>query len=398
MTKRLTVFDTTLRDGEQAPGIALDADQKLRIARQLELLGVDVVEAGFPVASEGDFEAVSAIARELVSPVVAAMSRTGAEDVEVSWDAIKHANRPRLHIFLATSPVHMQHKLRMSEEEVLTAVKSGVGRARELTEDVEYTAEDATRSDQDFLLRVLQTAVDAGATTLNVPDTVGYATPLEYGRLIRRVVEEVKGSNESLTVSTHCHNDLGLAVANSLAAVENGAGQVEATVNGIGERAGNASLEELVMALTVRSDTYDVAMGVDTTKFYETSRMVSQETGFPVQYNKAVVGRNAFAHESGIHQHGVLRNRSTYEIMDPAMVGHTGKTIVLGKHSGRAAFKHCLATMEVDLNPTAFEKAFLQMKKAADVQGEVSESQVRAIVDEVVTGMEMFEGVAESFR
>lgn len=398
MRQHVTVFDTTLRDGEQAAGIALDADQKVRIARQLELLGVDVVEAGFPVSSEGDFEAVSRIARELEKPVVAAMARTGAADVDGAWAAIRHAHRPRLHVFLATSPVHMEYKLRMSEEEVLTAVKSGVGRARDYTEDVEYTAEDATRSDPDFLMNVLRTAVDAGATTINVPDTVGYATPDAYGNLIRRVVAEVRAGNESVTVSTHCHNDLGLAVANSLAALQAGAGQFEATINGIGERAGNASLEELVMALRTRSDVFGLDTDVDTTKLYETSRLVSQETGFPVQYNKAVVGRNAFSHESGIHQHGFLRNRSTYEIMDPASVGHTGKTIVMGKHSGRAAFKYCLATMEVDLNPTAFEKAFLQMKKVADIQGEVSENQLRSIVDDVVTGLEMFEGVAESFR
>ena len=396
--KHIKVLDTTLRDGEQAPGIALNPDQKLRIAQQLELLGVDVIEAGFPVSSEGDFEAVQRIARQLDRPVVAAMARTSVSDVDRTWEAIKDANRPRFHIFLATSQLHMEHKLRMSEEEVLVAVKTGVGRACEYTNDVEYTAEDATRSDPDFLMRVLTTAVDAGASTINVPDTVGYATPGDYGALVRRVVAEVKAGHDHVTVSTHCHNDLGLAVANSLAAVEAGAGQVEATINGIGERAGNASLEELVMALRVRSDVYGVETRLDTTRLFETSQMVSQETGFPVQYNKAVVGRNAFAHESGIHQHGVLRNRSTYEIMDPASVGHFGKSIVMGKHSGRAALKHSLATMGVDLTPTAFEKAFLNMKKAADVQGEVSETQLKTIVDEVVTSLEMFEGVTESFR
>jgi 2-isopropylmalate synthase len=396
--KDVTVLDTTLRDGEQAPGIALNPDQKLRIAQQLELLGVDVIEAGFPVSSEGDFEAVHRIARQLDQPVVAAMARTSVSDVDRTWEAIKDANRPRFHIFLATSQLHMEHKLRMSEEEVLVAVKTGVGRAREYSEDVEYTAEDATRSDPDFLMKVLTTAVDAGANTINVPDTVGYATPSGYGALVRRVVAEVKAGHDHVTLSTHCHTDLGLAVANSLAAVEAGAGQVEATINGIGERAGNASLEEVVMALRVRSDVYGVETRLDTTRLFETSQMVSQETGFPVQYNKAVVGRNAFAHESGIHQHGVLRNRSTYEIMDPASVGHSGKSIVMGKHSGRAALKHSLATMGVDLTPPAFEKAFLNMKKAADVQGEVSEAQLKTIVDEVVTSLEMFEGVTESFR
>lgn len=398
MKNRVKIFDTTLRDGEQAPGIALNPDQKVRIARQLANLGVDVVEAGFPVSSPGDFEAVQRIAREVSGPTIAAMARTQLEDIAIAWDAIKDAGSARLHIFLATSEIHMEHKLRMTEEEVVTAVKSGVSRARDHTEDVEYSAEDATRSDHDFLMRVLNTAVEAGATTINVPDTVGFATPADYGMLIERVVKEIKGDNPDVVVSTHCHNDLGLAVANSLAAVGAGARQVEVAVNGIGERAGNTSLEEVVMALEVRSDVFAVETRMNSEELYETSRLVSDETGYPVQYNKAIVGRNAFAHESGIHQHGVLRNRATYEIMDPKSVGHNGKTIVMGKHSGRAAFKHSLATMGVDLNPAAFEKAFTQLKAAADGQGEVNEAQMRWIVDDVTSGMEMFEGVTESFR
>ncbi len=398
MTANVRVFDTTLRDGEQAPGIALGADQKVRIAHQLARLGVDVIEAGFPVSSTGDFEAVQRIAREVQGPGVAAMARTSHDDVATTWEAIRDARQPRLHLFLATSEIHLNHKLRMTEEDVLVAVKDSVSHARSLTDDVEYTAEDATRTNPDFLMQVLRTAADAGATTLNVPDTVGYATPRTYGDLVGRVVNEVKGESQDLVVSTHCHNDLGMAVANSLAAIEAGAEQFEGTVNGIGERAGNASLEEVVMALQVRSDYYGKATTVNTAEIYRTSRLVAQETGYAVQRNKAIVGRSAFSHESGIHQHGVLRDRSTYEIMDPATVGFRGRSIVMGKHSGRAAFKHSLASLGVDLGPVAFEKAFLQMKKAADVQGEVSESQLRALVDEVVTGMEMFEGVAESFR
>jgi 2-isopropylmalate synthase len=398
MTNQVRIFDTTLRDGEQAPGIALSPDQKLRVAKQLSRLNVDVVEAGFPVSSPGDFEAVQRIAQEVHGPVIAAMARTNAEDISATWEAVKDAETARLHIFLATSPIHMEHKLRMTEADVLTAVKSGVGRARDLTDDVEYTAEDATRSDPDFLMSALTTAIEAGATTLNVPDTVGFATPGHYGGLIKRVVDEVASQNPAVTVSAHCHNDLGMAVANSLAAVESGARQVEVAVNGIGERAGNASLEEVVMALSVRADFYGVTTAVTTEELYRTSRLVSKETGYPVQYNKAVVGRNAFAHESGIHQHGVLRNRSTYEIMDPVSVGQSPDNIVMGKHSGRAAFKHSLAVMGVDLNPVLFEQAFTQLKAAADQQGMVNEAQMRWIVDDVVSRMDMFEGVAESFR
>jgi 2-isopropylmalate synthase len=398
MSERVKIFDTTLRDGEQAPGIALNPDQKVRIATQLARLGVDVVEAGFPVSSPGDFEAVQRIAREVEGPVVAAMARTEDADIETAWNAVRDAGSARLHLFLATSELHMEHKLRMTEEEVVTAVKSGISRAREFTDDVEYSAEDATRSNPDFLMKVLATALEAGATTLNVPDTVGFATPNDYFALMSRVVNEVKGDNQDVTVSTHCHNDLGLAVANSLSAVQAGARQIEVAVNGIGERAGNTSLEEVVMALEVRHDAFGSKTGVNTMELYETSRLVARETGYPVQYNKAIVGRNAFAHESGIHQHGVLRNRATYEIMDPVTVGQGTKNIVMGKHSGRAAFKHSLATMGVDLNPPAFEQAFTQLKAAADKQGEVNEAQMRWIVDDVVSRLEMFEGVAESFR
>jgi 2-isopropylmalate synthase len=395
---KVVIFDTTLRDGEQAPGIALNPDQKVAIAHQLARLGVDVIEAGFPVSSPGDFDAVARISQEVPGPVIAALARTEAADIDRAWEAIKHADMSRIHVFLATSPIHMEHKLRMSEEEVMAAVRAGVARARDYTDDVEYSPEDATRSDPDFVIAVCQTAVESGATTINIPDTVGFATPSEYASTISRVMTEVKGEREEVVISTHCHNDLGLAVANSLAAVGAGARQVEGAINGIGERAGNTSTEEIVMALTVRKDAFGVEIGVTTEEIVETSRMVAEKTGYPVQYNKAVVGRNAFAHESGIHQHGVLRKRETYEIMDPISVGSPGSSIVMGKHSGRAAFRHTLDGMGVELSSGPFEQAFARMKRVADQTGQVSEVQMQAIVDEVVTGTEILQGVTESFR
>ncbi len=397
MQDQVKIFDSTLRDGEQAPGIALDPDQKVAIASQLARLGVDVIEAGFPIASHGDFEAVKRIAQEVQGPTIAALARAQASDVDRAWDAIRYAADPRIHVFLATSPIHMEHKLRMTEEEVLAAVESNVARARDYTPNVEYSPEDATRSDPDFVIVVCRAAVDAGATTVNIPDTVGYATPSGYAELIRRVVREVKGDRQDIVISTHCHNDLGLAVANSLAAVEAGARQVEGAINGIGERAGNTSIEEVVMALNVRNDAYGVEVGVRTEEIYETSRLVAEHTGYPVQFNKAVVGRNAFAHESGIHQHGVLRERTTYEIMDPMAVGMGTSQIVIGKHSGRAAFKHSLAEIGIDLSGTAFEKAFAKMKGVADETGEVSPERIRLIVEEVVSGVEVMDGVSASF-
>jgi 2-isopropylmalate synthase len=398
MKDRVRIFDSTLRDGEQAPGIALDPDQKLAIAGQLARLGVDIIEAGFPISSPGDFRAVSWIAREVEGPTIAALARAQAQDVETAWEAIKDAADPRIHVFLATSPIHMEHKLRMNEDEVLATVKANVARAREHTENVEYSPEDATRSDPDFVVAVCQTAVAAGATTINIPDTVGYSTPWDYGALIRRVVGEVKGARDDVVVSTHCHNDLGLAVANSLAAVEAGARQVEGAINGIGERAGNTSIEEVVMALRVRADAFGVGVGVTTEEIFETSRLVSEQTGYPIQYNKAVVGRNAFAHESGIHQHGVLRDRSTYEIMDPMAVGMGKSRIVIGKHSGRAAFRHALAQLGIEVTDSVFEAAFDRMKEVADWSGEVPPERIQEIVDEVASRMEVLDGVTASFQ
>ncbi len=383
--EQVRIFDTTLRDGEQSPGIALSADQKVAIATQLARLGVDIIEAGFPVASPGDFAAVQRIAREVHGPVIAALARAHAPDVDRAWEAIRDAERPRIHVFLATSPIHMEHKLQMTPDEVIAAVRSNVARAKGYTPDVEYSPEDATRSDPDFLVEVCRAAVEAGATTINIPDTVGYATPADFGALIGRIVAEVKGDRPDVVVSAHCHNDLGLAVANSLAAVSNGARQVEGAINGIGERAGNTAVEEVVMALTVRSDAFDVTVGVNTAELYRTSSLVAELTDYPIQYNKAVVGRNAFAHEAGIHQHGVLRERTTYEIMDPTAVGQAGSQVVLGKHSGRAAFRHALDEIDVTLTDDAFQRAFDRFKELADRKVEITERELRAIIDEHIS-------------
>jgi 2-isopropylmalate synthase len=383
MSDRVLIFDTTLRDGEQSPGIALDSDDKVAIANQLAALGVDIIEAGFPISSDGDFAAVQRIAREVRGPVIAGLARCGiAADIERAWEAVQDAERPRIHVFLATSAIHMEHKLRMTE--VMEAVRAGVTQARALCEDIEFSPEDGSRSDIDFMIRVCQAAVEAGATTINIPDTVGYGTPTDYGARIKRVVEEVKGDRDDIVISTHCHNDLGLAVANALAAVENGARQVEVAVNGIGERAGNTALEEIVMAVNTRADHYQVETGIDTTQLYPASRLVSRLTGYPVQYNKAVVGRNAFAHESGIHQHGVLRERTTYEIMDPSAVGQDESKLVLGKHSGRAAFGDALKDLGINLEDEDFESAFARFKELADRKGEIGEEGLLAIVHDQV--------------
>ena len=382
MTERVTVFDTTLRDGEQSPGIALNTEEKLEIAAQLARLGVDVIEAGFPAASDGDFASVQAIARQIEGPVIAALARATATDVDSAWKALEDAARPRIHVFIATSPIHMYHKLQMEPAEVKEAAIEAVTRARSLCDDVEFSPEDGTRSDADFLIDVCRAAVAAGATTINIPDTVGYATPGDFGQLIARVVAEVKGSRDDVVISAHCHNDLGLAVANALAAVDNGARQVEGAINGIGERAGNTSIEEIVMALRVRSDVYDVETGVDTAELWATSQLVSELTGYPVQYNKAVVGRNAFAHESGIHQHGILRERTTYEIMDPEAVGQAGTVLALGKHSGRAAFRDALEKVGVEVEGEALEEAFARFKQLADLKVQFTDRDLVAIVDE----------------
>ncbi|MGZ4690260.1 MAG: 2-isopropylmalate synthase [Acidimicrobiia bacterium] len=383
---QVLIFDTTLRDGEQSPGISLDVGEKLEIADQLARLGVDVIEAGFPIASDGDFESVEAIAKSVRGPIIAALSRTGFKDVDRAWEAVRHAERNRIHVFLATSELHMKKKLRMTHDQVKQEVAASVARAKGYTADVEYSPEDGFRSDPDFMCEVCQIAVDNGATTLNIPDTVGYGLPEDFGKLIKYVIDTVKGE---FVVSTHCHNDLGLAVANSLAGVANGARQVECAINGLGERAGNAALEEVVMAIRTRSDYFEgITTGVRTEELARASRMVSRLTGYPVQYNKAVVGRNAFAHEAGIHQHGVLEDRETYESMDAGEVGQEAAQIVLGKHSGRHAFADSLEKMGLHLQGDALNQAFVRFKELADRKVQITEADLEAIVaEELGTGV-----------
>ena len=333
---RVIIFDTTLRDGEQSPGCSMNLAEKMRMARQLDRLGVDVIEAGFPIASDGDFEAVQAVAKEIRRPRIAALARATRDDILRAWEAVREAERPRIHTFLATSDIHLDYKLRITREEAIKQAREAVGLARSLCDDVEFSPEDATRTDLDFLCAVVEAAIEAGAATVNIPDTVGYTTPREFTRIIETIRSTVR-SAERATISVHCHNDLGLAVANTIAAIEAGARQVECTINGIGERAGNASLEEIVMALRVRNDVMPFATQIVTRELYPSSQLLTELTGAPVQPNKAIVGRNAFAHEAGIHQDGVIKNRLTYEIMTPQSVGVPDSKLVLGKHSGRHA-------------------------------------------------------------
>jgi 2-isopropylmalate synthase len=380
MSDHVKIFDTTLRDGEQSPGISLDVGEKLEIAEQLARLGVDVIEAGFPIASQGDFDAVEAIGKAVSTSTIAALSRTAFQDVDRAWEAVRHAARPRIHIFIATSPIHMKKKLRMTPEQVKEETTRAVARAKGYCDDVEFSPEDGSRSDFEFLAEVCQLAVDNGATTLNIPDTVGYGVPEEYARLIRYVIDTVQGD---FVVSTHCHNDLGLAVANSLAGVAAGARQVECAVNGLGERAGNAALEEVVMAMRTRADYFDGQhTTVHTEELARTSRLVARLTGYPVQYNKAIIGRNAFAHESGIHQHGVLEDRETYEIIDATSVGQDAAQIVLGKHSGRHAFADSLEKMGLHVQGDALNQAFVRFKELADRKVEITQADLEAIVAE----------------
>ena len=380
----IRIFDTTLRDGEQSPGCSMNRQEKLTLARQLQRLGVDVIEAGFPIASEGDFAAVDAVAKEIRDVIICGLARTSDADVDRAGLALEHANTPRIHIFIATSDIHLKHKLRMSREQVLAEVDRAVRRAKSMVDDVEFSAEDATRSDLDYLVQVFSTAIEAGATTLNVPDTVGYTTPDEYTRLIRDLRTRVPGADEAI-FSVHCHNDLGLAVANSLAAIGAGARQVECTVNGIGERAGNTSLEEVVMSIRTRRDQFGgVDTGIDATEIYSSSRLLSSITGVPVQPNKAIVGENAFAHEAGIHQDGVLKAPITYEIMTPESIGRASNELVLGKHSGRHAFRERLDELGLDVQGDDFEKAFLRFKRLADAKKTIFNEDLEAIVADMV--------------
>jgi 2-isopropylmalate synthase len=377
----VTIFDTTMRDGEQSPGASMSHDEKIELAKLLEDMRVDVIEAGFPIASQGDFEAVRAIAQTVREVVVCGLSRAGAKDIERCAEAVRPAPRRRIHTFISTSPIHMKHKLQMSPEAVLEAIHGSVSLARNHTDDVEWSAEDATRTERDFLRRAVETAIRAGATTINIPDTVGYSFPREYGDLFRDLIANVPGA-DAVVFSAHCHNDLGLAVANSLAAVEGGARQIECAINGLGERAGNAALEEIVMALRVRADGLPYACGVDATRLTAASRMVSRITGFPVQYNKAIVGKNAFAHESGIHQDGMLKHAQTYEIMRPEDVGQGATNLVMGKHSGRAAFRDKLASLGHVLADNAFQDAFVRFKDLADRKKHVYDEDIVALVDD----------------
>jgi 2-isopropylmalate synthase len=383
LSERVYIFDTTLRDGEQSPGVSLNAGEKLQIARQLGKLGVDVIEAGFPISSQGDFDAVRMIARELKGVSVAGLARSNFNDIDRAWEALKVAEQPRIHTFIATSDIHLQHKLRMSREQVLEAAAAAVKRAKGYTPDVEFSAEDASRSDLEFLCRVVEAAIAAGATVINIPDTVGYAAPDEFANFIRGIRNGVKGI-EKVVLSVHCHDDLGLAVANSLAAVNAGANQVEGAINGIGERAGNASLEEVIMALYTRKDQFKKHTNIKTEEIYRTSRLVSTLTGMVIQPNKAVVGKNAFAHESGIHQDGVLKERTTYEIMNPVMVGIGHSNLVLGKSSGRHAFRDRLAGLGYVLSEEELNKAFDSFKSLSDRKKEITDHDLEAIVEDEI--------------
>jgi len=383
MTETVKIFDTTLRDGEQSPGASMNTAEKMRLAVQLEKLGVDIIEAGFPAASEGDFEAVSQIAAKLKKTEVAALARAGKHDIDSAWGAIRHAAKPRIHTFLATSDIHMQYKLKMSREQVLAEVKAAVAYARSLTDNVEFSAEDGSRSDRDFLCRVFETAIAAGATTVNLPDTVGYAIPSEFAELVRYVVQHTPNIHNSV-VSVHCHNDLGLATANTLAALAAGARQAEVTLNGIGERAGNTSLEEVVMALHTRGNYIPLTTRIRTEHIYPSSRLVSMITGIIVQPNKAIVGANAFAHEAGIHQDGMLKNPMTYEIMRPETIGLSTNKLVLGKHSGRHALRDHLKGMGYDLSDDELQTVFTKFKGLADKKKHVMDEDLEAIVTEGV--------------
>jgi len=380
-SEKVFIFDTTLRDGEQAPGATLNIDEKLEIARQLERLGVDVIEAGFPIASPGDFEAVRLIAKEVKKSAVCALAHANAEAVDRAWEAIIKAKRPRIHVFLSSSDIHLTYQLRMGQAEILQLACEMVARAKGYVEDVEFSPMDATRTSPQFIYKILEAVIEAGATTVNIPDTVGYTTPEEFSRLIRGVFEHVPNIHKAV-VSVHCHDDLGLAVANSLTALACGARQVECTINGIGERAGNASLEEIVMALRTRKDFFDLETNIDTAQIYKTSRLVSELTGFSIPPNKAIVGANAFRHEAGIHQDGIIKEPTTYEIMDARSIGLPSSALVLGKHSGRHALKTRLGELGYSLNEEDLDRAFSAFKELADKKKVITDRDLESLVAE----------------
>ena len=376
----IIIFDTTLRDGEQSPGASMTIEEKVALAQQLEKLGVDVIEAGFPVISDGDFEAVSQIAQTVRKPIICALARCIDQDIIAAANALHEAERKRIHVFIATSEIHMQHKLQMEPSQVIERAVKAVKLARQYSADVEFSAEDATRSDVAFLIQVFNAVIAAGATTINVPDTVGYTTPEEYTALIERIQSEVVGVNE-VTISVHCHNDLGLATANSLAAITHGARQIECTVNGIGERSGNAALEEVVMAIQTRHDLHGHSTNINTQELLRSSQLVSSITGIDVQANKAIVGRNAFAHEAGIHQHGVIAHRETYEIIRPEQVGFGGNQLVIGKHSGKHAIKQWLLEHHIDLNESQVDQLSNDVKSFADSQKSIGDDDIRGLIE-----------------
>ncbi|MBN1793505.1 MAG: 2-isopropylmalate synthase [Candidatus Omnitrophica bacterium] len=389
--EKIIIFDTTLRDGEQCPGASLGTKEKLEIARQLALLGADVIEAGFPIASPGDLEAVKLVARNVKGPVICGLARSNKPDIDAAREALRLARRGRIHVFLATSKIHMKYKLRKAEGEILRLARQSVKYARRFTDDVEFSPEDASRSEREFLFRVLEAVIQAGAKTVNIPDTVGYAIPRQFGQLISQIRERVPNIHKAV-ISVHCHNDLGLGVSNSLEAVLNGARQVECTMNGLGERAGNASLEEIVMTIKTRKDVFKgMYTGINTRQICKTSRLVSKLTGMIVQPNKAIVGQNAFRHEAGIHQHGVLRKRTTYEIMRPEDVGFGGTSLVLGKHSGRHALEDRLRKLGYALSKAELDKIFLRFKELADKKKEVFNEDIAAIIeDEILVVPEIY--------
>ena len=376
---KIIIFDTTLRDGEQTPGVNLNIEEKLEIARQLEEMGVDVIEAGFPASSDGDFEAVKAVAQAMEKCSVAGLCRSVAADIDRAWEALKYARHPRIHIFLATSDIHMQHKLKMMPEEVFEAAVASVTMAKSYCDDIEFSCEDASRSNPAFIYKIIEAVIDAGATTINVPDPVGYAVPEEFASFIRGIKENVPNINKAI-LSVHCHNDLGMATANTIAAIQQGVRQIETTINGLGERAGNCSMEEVIMAITTRQAHMGVSTDIDTTQIYPTSRIVSEITGVPISITKAIVGDNAFAHESGIHQHGVLSNPMTYEIMTPQSVGKTESVMVLGKLSGRHAFSDRIRAMGFEMEREEINKAFKIFKDLCDKQKRVSDEEIAQII------------------
>ena len=394
MSEKIYIFDTTLRDGEQSPGASMNMQEKFRLAEQLVSLNVDVIEAGFPIASAGDFECVKKIADNIKGVQIAGLARCSQQDIDRAWEALKNGENPRIHTFLATSDIHMRHKLKMDREKVLELATASVKHAARYTSNVEFSAEDASRSDLDFVCQVFGAVIEAGATTLNFPDTTGYALPDEFARKIRYLIENIPDIHKAV-LSVHCHNDLGLAVANSLAAVNNGARQVECTINGLGERAGNTAMEEIVMAIRTRSDLLNVHTDIVTENIHPSSRLVSTITGMPVQPNKAIVGANAFAHESGIHQDGVLKERTTYEIMNPSDIGLTKGNLVLGKHSGRHALKDRIEVMGYSLTDEELNRVFARFKTLADLRKEIFDEDVEAIImDEIIRIPEVFELVS----